>query len=151
MPNADLHKAAGALAGLCFSLYKSTDQKTFWEALGGSIGGYIGGQLPDIIDPPISPRHRSIGHGIAPIGTIAAWYFNQLDGWQEFWRNHAANAQTTQQEENNPFNQFRCYALGALYHFVAGILAGFGAGYVSHLAMDLFTPAGLPLLAKKYK
>ena len=41
-------------------------------------GGYSS-RLPDLIDPPSSPRHRHIGHAVVPmgVGVKLAWYHSK--------------------------------------------------------------------------
>ncbi|MBK8265375.1 MAG: hypothetical protein IPK80_29100 [Nannocystis sp.] len=38
------------------------------SALASGAGAMLTHRLPDIIDPPTSPRHRNVGHGVLPIG-----------------------------------------------------------------------------------
>jgi hypothetical protein len=45
--------------------------------------------MPDIIDPPTSWNHRSVGHGVAPVGAAATALFKMLTDWQEKLRVHA--------------------------------------------------------------
>ena len=49
------------------------------EAAGGAAGGWLGARLPDMIDPPTSPRHRSIGHGIIPTGSAGYLFLSNLN------------------------------------------------------------------------
>ena len=95
MPNRNEHILIGAAGGALFGLAQYVfdqqqglaSQPEPWSkddligtigALGlGALAGAIAAQLPDLIDPPDSPNHRSIGHGIAGTSILAS----QLNGF----------------------------------------------------------------------
>src|SRR5260370_35433107 len=92
MPNGPIHIATSTPAGAGYAFYKSNNQNDlsrFLETLGGAAGGYVGGILPDSIDPPIHPGHRSWGHGLAPVAAATVVWNQGLDGWQDRLRQHA--------------------------------------------------------------
>jgi membrane-bound metal-dependent hydrolase YbcI (DUF457 family) len=77
-----------------------------------------GGLAPDILEPAVSSHHRSIAHSLA--GGLS------LANYSQKWccREH---------EDCDEFSKI--------------LFACFAAGYFSHLALDLCTPRGLPLVA----
>jgi inner membrane protein len=121
MANTKAHIGGGAVCGMvtyaamCKQLDRPAD---LGELLLCLSAGIVGGLAPDILEPAISPHHRSVAHSIT--GGLSLW----------------AYVQSRCGQENQGWNEF------------AKILfASFAAGYFSHLALDLYTPSGLPLLA----
>lgn len=141
---------AGALAGggaAAWTARKQTLAIQLVETLGGVVGGVVGARMPDVIDPPTCWNHRSVGHGIAPIGAAATTLSKMLTGWQEKLRARA-NAEHHQYEAAKLFlAKARHLVISLLCRLASGALVGFVAGYLSHLAMDFTTPAGLPIFA----
>lgn len=150
MPNRDFHCVAGAAVGAAYAAYQSKEETRLQqvvEALGGAFGGYVGGRLPDVIDPPVSPRHRSIGHGAVPVA-LAAWgAISLLDQWQIMLRRKAFEVEAARDRLSNDALRAGYTAFAALLRLLAGLLAGLVAGYVSHVALDSMTPCGLPFIA----
>ena len=105
------------------------------EVLGGAIGGRLLSRLPDILDPPNSPRHRGIGHGILPAGGSSLFYMSKLPLMQSRLRELADDHAAT-----DPL-------LAVLLRVAAGVVAGALGGFASHLLLDAQTPAGLPWIA----
>ncbi len=71
MPNRNTHLPLGALAGFGISLFAArirNENIGFSEIAAATLGGTLGGFVPDKIDLPIHPNHRSIGHGVFPVG-----------------------------------------------------------------------------------
>ena len=137
VPNRNTHVTAGVIAGAVAALYCSRDEPAEHravEVLGGMLGGYVGGRLPDLFDPPTNPLHRSFAHGGLAVGTVA---LAQLDEWRRACRQSAADCAAA----GRGLDEF-------LNLMLAGFLTGLQAGYASHLALDMFTPAGLPLLGR---
>jgi hypothetical protein len=48
-----------------------------------------------------------------------------------------------------PGQRLWCQLAVSFYRFLAGVLAGFKAGYASHLALDSITPCSLPLIVRR--
>lgn len=140
MPNRRTHKNAGIAVGAITATvcsYKLPSHLRAAEIAGGAFGGFIGGILPDIIEPATSPNHRGMAHSyLAGIGG-GTLLVSRMTSWQESVR-------------NRPFIEFNDPVLMALEelfrHFVAGTIAGFATGYLSHLALDSQTPRDLPLV-----
>lgn len=150
MPNRKVHTTTGTIIGGGFALYKARNQEPHHmalEAIGGALAGSIGGRIPDLIDPATSPRHRSIGHSVIPNSLVGGVYFENLNSWQDSIRHYASNHQTKRKQTDSFFEKFWFGLLEILCHLAAGALAGLGVGHASHLALDLCTPARLPLMA----
>lgn len=150
MPNRKTHVTVGAIAGCTHALYRARNEKPFHlllEALGGLVGGYIGGRFPDIVDPPTSPNHRSIGHGVLPNATLSTIYYAQLGDWQRRCREQANKHRLKQKQAQSIWSHVKHGFLGALCRIFSGFLSGFAAGHTSHLALDMTTPRRLPLIS----
>lgn len=147
MPSRAVHSRVGAVAGAAAAFAAAnaeSDGDRLVEALGGMLGGYVGGLLPDGIDAPTTPNHRSVGHGGLAVTILAkatwAAFAEQLRA-----RSVAcvvASADPALPQETRNALQFQA----TLYRLAAGFVLGFPAGYASHLALDLFTPRSLPLI-----
>ena len=139
MPGKQLHLIAGISAGITaaeFQLRDRSDQERLCGRIDGGCGGALGALIPDLIDRPFHPNHRSIGHSV--LGTLiicgCAWMILSLlvDEWQ-------LSAEIAEENGHAWLKYF--------YYFLAGFSWGVIAGQVSHLALDAFTPKGLPFVA----
>lgn len=111
------------------------------ELIGSAAGGLTGGQLPDIFDPPVSPNHRELGHSMiaASAGVaIAQKAISTLKASQNQLQIRADSY--TQNGYDIPVEIRQKLALNRLW---TGFLMGLCAGYISHLALDSKTPAGI--------
>jgi hypothetical protein len=137
MPNRQTHVTVAVLAGVAATLHYTRNERPedrAVELLGTLIGSYAGGRLPDVLDPPISPLHRSFAHGGLAVAGVAA---ARVEEWCRACRHDAA----------------LCAAQGrsgdrVLLLLLAGFLTGLRFGYGSHLALDFFTRQSLPLLGR---
>ena len=71
MSNRAEHIAVAVPAGIASSLYKApaaNGSAILWETMGGAFGAVPGTVLPDLIDVPSCPNHRSVAHGVVPVG-----------------------------------------------------------------------------------
>jgi hypothetical protein len=150
MPNRAFHVATSTPAGAGYSFCKANKQNDLtrtMETFGGALGGYLGGILPDRLDPPFHPGHRSLGHGFVPVAAAASFWNQGLDGWQNQLRRLA--------DEHNLGRSLSTDPLAVAWHALAewalrlltGFLAGLGAGYVTHVVLDFGTPRCLPLIS----
>lgn len=149
MPNKGTHQAAGTLAGGCAALILSDGQSTpnqIAECVGGAVAGCIFGRVPDWLDPPRSPNHRSLAHGVAPGTTLMGAYVSQLDSIQSFFRSHADRQDALAKQAQTTLSELWHYFLELLCRFLAGAAAGVLGGYGSHLLLDGFSPQSLPLI-----
>ena len=150
MPNKNIHVPVGAVTGFLSvgAMPKKWPGPYILEALGAVIGGLVGSQLPDIIDPPTSPRHRGKAHSIA--GAVTE---NALLTVAIMKLEHEIDSLYSLIEEYR-YNGFEIPA--SLIHRLIGLRAcygfvfGFGAGWLSHLALDVCTPDGLRLINSKF-
>jgi membrane-bound metal-dependent hydrolase YbcI (DUF457 family) len=145
MPNKRTHTAVGATAGVAWMLTSQIKDNNYnsTELIGSAFGGLVGGQLPDIIDPPISPHHRKIGHSAR--ATIAGAALLQKTV-------NSLKSSCKELESTADWNIQNGYDIPAdikmeltLKRLAIGFLNGLPAGYVSHLLLDSTTPAGIKL------
>jgi hypothetical protein len=150
MPNRPIHIATSAPVGAAYAFHKANNQDglaKITESIGGAVGGFWGGVLPDVIDPPYHPGHRSIGHGFLPVIAGATVWNQQLDGWQTQCRQLADEHAFRRSRSTDPLiAAWHALAEWAL-RLLSGFVAGFGAGYLTHVALDFGTPRCLPLIS----
>lgn len=141
--------AVGAAAGLTATLLTVQDEPArnqMVEVLGGMAGGYLGGRVPDLLDPPLNPCHRGIAHGGFAVATLVAV---DLEPWRERCRIAARECEARAAFLPPGSSQRGDLIFQAILHrFAAGFATGLKAGYASHLALDLCTPRGLPLVGR---
>lgn len=150
MSDGRTHRAIGTIAGGGYALATAQQQRPehlLLEFLGGLVAGAVGGRLPDVFDPPTHPGHRSLAHGIAPVAALGTVAVRSLDGAQAWLRAEAARRAALSASAGTPLQRLWQALLELLCRLGAGALAGLIGGYGSHLALDAFTPAGLPLIA----
>lgn len=147
MPNRGTHVAAGAIVGGATALVLANERPptAAWpELAGGLLGGALGGILPDVLEPATSPNHRKLAHSVVVAGSLA---LAEVTEWQAACR--ARSAARSEAAALLPLgSRERSEAELAVlwWSFLAGLIAGFFAGYASHLALDALTPRSLPLL-----
>ncbi|MGC9985515.1 MAG: metal-dependent hydrolase [Polyangia bacterium] len=149
--NGKTHKTVGVVAGAATAVVRSGGQRTLRravEAVGGGLGGYVGAALPDLLEPAISPRHRGVGHSFTAGTGIVAAAAKHATTWERSCRSKAdALLARTDDPNTDGVERFMCLLGAVLLLLAAGLLSGFAAGYVSHLALDATTPRSLPLLS----
>lgn len=148
MANGKLHRAVGSAAGAVNALARSHDLGP-WPALaesaGGFCGGWVGGALPDVLEPATSPRHRGPLHSWTTATGLLTYGNEGLSAFQTRCRERAVLAEERFAAARGL--EAVVPAMAALFwRFLSGFLAGLQGGYVSHLALDAVTPAGLPAL-----
>lgn len=151
MPNRDVHEVAGVLAGALAAYHfgkVETPQQLAFEVAGGAIGGYWGAKLPDVFDPPTCPNHRHFAHGCVSC-SLAIWAaYESLLSLQNFLRAEADRLAFERQQATDGVLIVLSIAAEASLRIAVGAIAGVVAGYASHLALDAFTPKGLPLICR---
>jgi len=150
MSNKRTHQAVGALAGGGLALALSNGQSTphqIIEGIGGAISGYGFGCLPDILEPPLSPNHRSLAHGAAPGVALITICARQLESWQSYLRTQADSQAALAEQAQTIVSELWHLFLEFLYRLLAGAVAGALGGYGSHLVLDGFSPQSLPPVA----
>jgi hypothetical protein len=149
MCNGRVHRRVAVPVGACAAFLAAHDQPLHLriiETIGGALAAIPGTACPDFIDPPRSPRHRSVGHGLLPIGAAGFWAAKNLRRWQTWLRTWASHYRQQVAGEQDPWRRFLLIAAEIAFTLAAGAVAGFLAGYASHLVLDATTPAGLPVL-----
>lgn len=148
MPNGKTHRVFGTVTGAVIATHKARSlppAQQLIEGIGGALGGRSAAIWPDLIDPPTSPNHRSVGHGFLATTVMLDLAYHNLDHWQAQLRNRAEEYARLRDTATDPLT-WCWYALcWALCHLASGALAGVMAGYASHIALDALTPKGLPL------
>lgn len=148
MPNAPTHTRAAVPAGAALAIYRSRNQTTgqLCEAIGGAIGGWVGGKAPDNLDPAICWNHRRFFHSWTALGAGLVLSDALLVAWENFFRQKADEMRLRQTTEPNLDAITRIFLAfwEAVFRTAAGALAGFLAGYASHLVLDSFTVSSLP-------
>jgi len=141
MPRRKTHVEVGALIGVLAGAYVGRDEKSGYNVatiLGGFVGGIAGGRLPDILEPPINPRHRSVAHAIVPVGSAG------MAMYEKYRRQIAECIRCSNAPMELGADGINWHKIWNL--FLAGLLAGLAAGYVSHLILDGITTFSLPVL-----
>ncbi len=118
--------------------YMTTSEHYLMDYLGAAIGGYIGAKIPDIIDPPTSPNHRSIGHSVVFNTLLLKWVLSNIDKFRTYCLKQANEKQNCDGSIS---------LTSEFYRFSAGVSFGITAGHISHLALDMTTAKSLPLIA----
>ncbi len=119
MPDFETHFIVGGLTAVCVlanARKNRNELMDFAETLSIFLGGGAVASLPDVFDPPTSPRHRSIGHSI--VGSA---------GLGLAMKNLETNLDIPQNKKD--------------------VLYALGGAYLSHIALDATTPAGLPFIS----
>ena len=147
MPNRQTHIDAGAIAGTLTALVlagRPSGAILMAELAGGMLGGALGGAMPDVLEPATSPDHRKLAHSLVTAGALT---LAKVTDWQAECRRQAA-AQRQSSVRFLPGSRERSDAeLAAIWwSFLAGLIAGFVAGYASHLALVAATPRSLPFI-----
>jgi hypothetical protein len=152
------HTVAGLASGGLITLYRARDlppPDRALEVVGGMFGGLVGGKTPDSqhVDPSsLGPNYRRFGHSWAMLGAHVYVADAVISAWEKFWRDRADEA--AWRLANDPtmpeFKRLLLVLQEAACRVAAGLLAGFIAGYVSHLALDAFTVKSLPVLGTDF-
>ena len=150
MPRRRTHLIVGTLSGAGLAAHRSAghpDWARLLETAGGGIGGAIGGRLPDILEPPFCPNHRGPAHSLSALALIAKVAHENLTAWQSTVRRWADDCATKRAAcEAGSVLSVAWGMAEAVLRFLAGLIAGVIGGYVSHVALDAFTPAGMAII-----
>jgi membrane-bound metal-dependent hydrolase YbcI (DUF457 family) len=119
MPNGKTHAQIGAATGAVTYIGMAAHYKREMKLDELGMCAFLGvacAALPDIIEPALSPNHRSVAHSIVILLLVVlfvCWYCG---------------------DENGERHEFAKIATAAA-----------AAGYATHLVADACTPKGLPL------
>jgi len=151
MPNRETHRPVGMALGGAYAAWCAQTEpgdRIAFEALGGVAGGWLGAALPDWIDPPVCPDHRHFGHGAANvIGAVWVSADAMLDIQQRLRRRADRLARQRPFLESD-LARFLNWLEECMLRFLAGLLNGLVAGYLSHLFLDALTARGIPFFAR---
>ena len=150
MPNRKVHTVVGCGAGGTAAYLLASDQEPahqLLEVIGGVLAGGWGGRLPDILEPAIHPRHRSVAHALGPANAAGSIVVPRLRAGQNHTRGWAEQCRSHREGTSNLIEQILWWLAEMGCRLAAGAMGGSVAGYVSHLLMDATTPMGLPLIA----
>jgi len=153
MPNRRTHVCVAIGAGAVVALTRAQGQQSWYalaETAGGAFGGFLGGMTPDYIEPPRWPGHRSLAHSWAAVGVgIGARgdIVHIIQCWEAYCRKKANLARSTRDMvSETAWRGCVLWLVELFWRVIAGILSGLVAGYASHLVLDAFSPAGLPVV-----
>lgn len=152
MPDGETHAVLGTLAGgtagLGTAARHSVERLDAGAALvlGGAVAGQLGGRLPDMLEPADHPKHRGRCHSLAA-GRLV---LSGVTGAEVLTAPLVRCAQARRAERealprNHPGRATLWLQEIGLF-LLAGAVAGFLMGYLSHLAADAGSPDGLPLV-----
>lgn len=150
MPNRNVHVPVGALSGGLVTALATpmTWQGPYWvEVISALAGGALGGRLPDMIDPPDSPRHRGFGHSIACAVIVEAGLSDALMSLRTQIKELDSEADLYLRNGYTIPSEVASKLL--LQRIAYGFCIGLGAGWLSHLVMDGCMPDGLRLINSK--
>jgi len=150
MPNRKTHVIVGVSTGCIVAEFRAKDEEPLprlLETVSGGVGGYIGSILPDIIEPALSPRHREHFHSVLA-GLLTFGGDSTLANKCITWCRSTAEYYRREQYKNTltGIQKFFYALIEIVLRILAGMLTGLAYGYMSHLALDAFTPNSLPLV-----
>ena len=147
MPNRKVHATVGAIAGFSSLVFTPPRCQTASLAvpLGRTVGGLLGGCLPDLLEPASTPRHREVCHS-ASAGSVAGLSLDTIRRLESCCLGQAKRFAAAASREPDPWKQAVLVLASWAAEFIGSFLVGVAVGYASHLVLDLFTPAGLPLI-----
>lgn len=149
MPNKGTHAAVGVMAGVSAAAYLSRRETDglarALQLVGGAVGGYHGGVLPDVLEPAITPMHRSIGHSLTLGAGGAVAMVRKGEVPLQWARERVMALENELATTTDPWMRLVLTLAIALCHLAVGYGVGLAAGYASHLALDALTPSSLPL------
>lgn len=149
MPDRRTHTMVAVPVGALVALASAPEHQgmaAFATLLGGGVGGYIGGAMPDLLEPSTSGHHRDFAHSVAGGALLCA---SPIYALSARWREEAgALERTAGLLRMDSADRAKLVAQAFWLNLAAGLLVGFLAGYLSHLALDAVTPRSLPLLRR---
>lgn len=150
MPRRLVHVSTGVLSGAVYSVYRSNGVEPLLricEVFGAAVGGYVGSRLPDILEPAKSWDHRRLAHSGTAGAVCVAGVYHLGKKWEDHCRTAAERLrEKRRQKAENSGVTYHLTVLECLLHGIVGFLSGLFIGYLSHLALDAFTPSGIAVL-----
>ena len=147
MPKGKTHMMVGAGAGLISLAAIPPERPTESLAvlLGRITGGLVGGCIPDWLEPATSPRHRQSAHSFIAGGSVYGLCAAAHKA-ETYCLDWAVELSKRAEVETDAVKRTFLLLTASTLRFIGSFLVGGAVGYVSHLVLDLFTPAGLPLI-----
>ncbi len=152
--NGKTHRLAGTVAGGAAAYLMSDKADATWqrvvEGVGGAIAGNIGARVPDWLEPAIHPNHRNVCHSVTTIGSMVYAACKTIESWEAHCRAKAQQFAAMRTRDAGLLTWIQSFIGELFWRLSAGALAGFTAGYGSHLALDATTPKRIPLLVRGF-
>lgn len=145
MADSRTHAVIGAAAGGGASLYFARKQQPADQALefvGGMLSGFWSASWPDVLEPAVHPNHRGPAHAAIPNLVVWSAYSNKALELQEMLRQQSTTL-AFQAQNSTGIVAILDTVLAVIIRVLAGAVVGIPAGYVSHVAVDSFTPRGI--------
>jgi hypothetical protein len=155
MANSKVHRQVGKVSGVVAAVARARNGDSALDVLTFGLGGYIGGalgaRLPDIIEPAVHSQLRHVAHSLATATAIAASAIESIERVESYAQMRAqAAADAPCAAGRYRVAEHRQSPQGTPREASARVVAGLGAGYLSHLALDAGTPRGIPLLMRGF-
>lgn len=156
MPRRKTHDPAGVISGGALAAFRARNQSpaaVILETVGGALGGLAGSRVPDGLEPSsLGGCHRDFCHSWSVMIAGVRFADAAITGWERFCRQQAELASNHRKNAVGLSDLERFFLLlqEMAWRIAAGILAGFIAGYGSHLILDAGTPKSLPLISPQF-
>jgi hypothetical protein len=149
MPNRSTHIQFAAPIGGVAAVVRAAragSSDAIFDAVVGAVGATFGGVAPDLLEPAVSPNHRSVFHGVLAgsalgLATFSSWEATcrtKCDEWQRIAATRDVGCSARSEAERNAL----------LWRLAASFLVGVAVGYATHLLLDAGTPHGIPLVGR---
>jgi hypothetical protein len=149
MPDRRAHMLLGAAAGVGTAAFAARHQEgmdLFLEAVGGALGGLAGGVVPDLVEPAVDSWHRRLAHSYAAATVTSVGVHAGMSRLQVDFRARAERHRQFVRASVSFWDRLWHGIAASFWQLAAGVVAGLAGGYLSHLALDAWTPRGLPFL-----
>jgi membrane-bound metal-dependent hydrolase YbcI (DUF457 family) len=148
------HRIVGTAAGATTAAIRARNLANPWhviaETIGGGLAGYGGGACPDVLEPAIHSFHRSTAHSLSLNGALLAVADSLCTRWENGLRLVADNLAHERRQSPERWTQALYWIGEVLVRVTAGVLSGFIAGQMSHVALDSCTPRSIPLFCSGF-
>jgi membrane-bound metal-dependent hydrolase YbcI (DUF457 family) len=122
----------------------------FIYSLSALAGGSVGAAMPDGLEPGRHGHHRDVFHSVGAGTAVTVGALKAAARLGVDLRTHAAQLRTRRMALPQGHQERLGLALGefAIYALL-GFTVGFAVGYATHIAADMTTPRGVPLVARR--
>ena len=147
MPRGTTHIVVAACAGGVTANVRAASLKPRERALetaGGALFGGWSGTWPDVIEPAeLGSHHRGPFHAVGPNAVVWSLWSMQVDGMQSWLRTRADHHSLLAANAQSLGSTLMHTLAEIVLRLLAGAVAGIPVGYLSHIALDAFTPMGV--------